>query len=82
MLRDFSIKNDHIIELQRPDLFVVDKKRRTCKVIDFADSRDSRIENKEKENVEVSRSKKGVTEDLECESENYTISCGLSRCYT
>ena len=52
MLWDFSIKNDHIIEPQRPDLFVVNKKRRTCKVIDFAVSRDSSIENKEKENVE------------------------------
>ena len=58
------------------DLDVVDKKMRTCKIIDFAVPRDSRIEEKEKENRKVSRSKKGVTEDLECESEDYANSCG------
>ena len=67
--------------LQKPDLLVVDKKR-TCKIIDSAVPRDSRIDEKEKEKTEkVSRSKKGVTEDLECESEDYTISCWLFRCY-
>ena len=66
---------------QRLDLVVVDKKRRTCKMIDFPVSRDSRnVE--EKEDIKVSRSKKRVTEDLECESEDYTISCGLFRCDT
>ena len=50
-------------------------------MIDFPVSRDSRnVE--EKEDIKVSRSKKRVTEDLECESEDYTISCGLFRCDT
>ena len=43
---DFSIQTDH--EALRPDLVVVDKKRRTCKIIDFAVPGDSRIEEKEK----------------------------------
>ena len=49
---DFSIQTDHIIEAWRPDLVVVDKKRRTCKIIDFAVPGDSRIEEKEKEKIE------------------------------
>ena len=49
---DFSIQTDHVIEARRPDLVVVDKKRRTCKIIDFAVPGDSRIEEKEKEKIE------------------------------
>ena len=83
ILWDFSIQTDHVIEARRPDFIVVDKKRRTCKIIDFALPGDSRIgEKKKKEDRKVSRSKRGVTEDLECESEDYTISYGLFRCYT
>ena len=49
---DFSIQTDHVIEARRLDLAVVDKKRRTCKIIDFAVSGDSRIEEKEREKIE------------------------------
>ena len=49
---DFSIQTDHVIEAQRPDLVVVDKKRRTCKIIDFAVTGDIRIEEKEKKKIE------------------------------
>ena len=52
ILRDFSIQTDHVIEAQRLDLVVVDKKKRTCKIIDFAVPGDSRTEEKEKEKVE------------------------------
>ena len=52
ILWDFSIQTDHVIEARRPDLVVVDKKRRTCKIIDFAVPGDSRIEEKEKEKIE------------------------------
>ena len=34
-LRDFSIQTDHVIEAGRQDLVVVDKKERSCKIIDF-----------------------------------------------
>ena len=50
ILRYFSFQTDHAIEAQRPDLVVVDKKKkRTCKIIDFAVPRDSTIEENEKE---------------------------------
>ena len=52
MLWDFSIQTDHVIEARRPDLVVVDKKERSCKIIDFAVPGDSRIEEKEKDKIE------------------------------
>ena len=52
ILCDFSIYIDHVIEARRPDLVVVDKKERSCKVIDFAVPGDSRIEEKEKDKIE------------------------------
>ena len=48
----FSIQTDHVTEAWRPDLVVVEKKRRTCKIIAFAVPGDSRIEEKEKEKIE------------------------------
>ena len=44
VLWDFSIQTDHVIEARRPDLVVVDKKERSCKINDFAVPGDSRIE--------------------------------------
>ena len=49
---DFSTQTDHIIEAQRPDFVVVDKKERICKIIDFAVPGDSRIAEKEKDKIE------------------------------
>ena len=73
---DFSIQTNHVIEDRRQDLI-----GRTCRTIDLAVPGDSRIEEKWKEKTAKSqRPKKGVTEDLECECEDYTISCGLFRC--
>ena len=51
-MRDFSIQTDHVIEAWRPDLVVVNKKRRTCKIIEFAVPGNSRIEEKKKEKIE------------------------------
>ena len=48
----FSIQTDHVIEAPISDLVLFDKKRRTCKIIDFAVPGDSRIEEKEKEMIE------------------------------
>ena len=48
---DFSIQTDHVIEARRPDLLVVEKKERSCKIIDFAVPGDSRIEEKEKDKI-------------------------------
>ena len=49
---DFSIQTDHIVEAWRPDLVVVHKKERSCKIIDFAVPGDNRIEEKEKDKIE------------------------------
>ena len=49
---DFSIQTDHVIEARSPDLVVVDKKDRSCKIIDFAVPGDSRIKEKEKDKIE------------------------------
>ena len=49
---DFSIQSDHVIEARRTDLVVVDKKKRTCKIINFVFPGDSRIEEKEKDEIE------------------------------
>ena len=62
---DFSIQTDHVVEARRPDLVVVDKKERTCKIIDFAVPGDSRIEERKK-GRKISRLGQGVTEDMEC----------------
>ena len=48
---DFSIQSDDV-EAPRPDLVVVDKKERSCKIIDFAVPGDSWIEEKEKDKTE------------------------------
>ena len=34
ILWDFSVQTDHVIEARRPDLVVVDKKERSCKIIE------------------------------------------------
>ena len=52
ILWDFSIQTDHVTEARRPDLVVVDKKERKCKIIDFAVPGDSTIEEKEKDKTE------------------------------
>ena len=52
ILWDLSIQTDHAIEPRRPDLVVVDKKERSCKIIDFAVPGDSKIEEKQKDKIE------------------------------
>ena len=48
----FSIWTGHVIEARRPDLVAVDKKERSCKIVGFAVPGDSRIEEKDKDNIE------------------------------
>ena len=62
-MSDFSIQTDRVIEARRPDLVVVGKKERSCKIIDFAVPADSRIEEKEKDKIEK-------YQDLERELQN------------
>ena len=53
ILRDFSIQADQFIEAGRPGLVVVDKKERSCKIINFAVPGDNSIEGKEKDKIKT-----------------------------
>ena len=43
LLWDFDIHTDHLISTRRPDLIIINKKKRTCKIVDFAVLADHRI---------------------------------------
>ena len=47
LLWDFDIHTDHLISTKRPDLIIINKKKRTCKIVDFAVPADHRIKLKE-----------------------------------
>ena len=47
LLWDFNIQTYHPIPARRPDLIIIKKKKRTCKIVDFAVSADHRIKLKE-----------------------------------
>ena len=47
LLWDFNIQTDHLISARRPDLIIIIKKERTCKIVDFAVPADHRIKMKE-----------------------------------
>ena len=49
ILWDFAIHTDHLISAWRPDLLIINKKKkkRTCKFVDFALPADHRIKLKE-----------------------------------
>ena len=47
LLWDFDILSDHLISARRTDLIIINKKKRTCKIVDFAAPADHRINLKE-----------------------------------
>ena len=47
LLWDFNIQTDHLIPARRPDLIIINKKKRTYKTVDFAVPADHRIKLKE-----------------------------------
>ena len=49
LLYDFDIQTDHLISARRPDLIIINKKKRTRKIVDFAVPADHRIKLKESE---------------------------------
>ena len=49
LLWDFNIQTDHLIPARRPDLIIINKKNRTCKIVEFAVPVDPRINLKESE---------------------------------
>ena len=44
---DFHIQTDHLIPARRPDLIIINKNKRICKIVDFAVLADHRINLKE-----------------------------------
>ena len=49
LLWDFNIHTDHLISARRPDLIIINKKKRICKIVEFAVPADHRIKLKERE---------------------------------
>ena len=45
--KDFEIQTDHLISARRPDLETVNKKKRRCRILDFAVPADDRVKLKE-----------------------------------
>ncbi len=46
LLWDFDIHTDHLISARRPDLIIINKKQRICKIVDFAVPVDHRVKPK------------------------------------
>ena len=49
LLWDFNIQTDHLILARRPDFIIINKRKRICKIVDFAVPADHRIYLKESE---------------------------------
>ena len=45
--RDFDIQTDHLIPARRPDLIIISKKKKICKIVDFSVPANHRIKLKE-----------------------------------
>ena len=73
LLWDFDIYPDHLILARRPDLIIINKKKRTCKIVDFAVTADHRIKLKECEKkdkyLHIARE---VENTMEHADDNYT----------
>ena len=49
ILRDFEIQTDHLISARQPNLIIINKKKGTCKIMDFANHRVKLKESKKKD---------------------------------
>ena len=47
LLWDFDILTDHLISARKPDLIIINKKKRIFKIVDFTVSGDDRLKLKE-----------------------------------
>ena len=47
LLRNFNIQTDHPIPARRPDLIIINEKKKICKIVDFAVQAENRINLKE-----------------------------------
>ena len=69
LLWDFDIQTDNPISARRPDLVIINKIKRTCKIVDFASPDDHRIKLKEGEKKDKH---KGTEKTMEPVGNNYT----------
>ena len=44
LLWDFNIQTDHLIPARRPDLIIINQKKRICKIGDFAEKKDKYLD--------------------------------------
>ena len=73
LLWDFNIQTDHLIPTRRPDLIIINKKKkRTCKIVDFAVLADHRIKLKECEKNDKYIHLARELKKLEHAGDNYT----------
>ena len=52
ILWDFTIQTDHFITARRPDMIFIDEKHHECQIVVFAIPYDTRVDDKEVENIE------------------------------
>ena len=52
ILWDFSIQTDHKLDHNKPDILILDKRKRECHIIDVACPFDTRVKEKEREKIE------------------------------
>ena len=102
LLRDFDIQTDHLISTRRPDIIIInkwkkEKRKKTCKIVDFAVPADRRVKLKESEKkdkyFDLARElkkkntkkkkiqKKPPKKTMEHEGDNYT-NCNCCSWYT
>ena len=55
ILWDFNVQTDHMIEARRPDMIMIDKVKKVCQIVDFAVPRDTKVNTKEVEKIENTR---------------------------
>ena len=53
--RDFETKTDHQISARGPDLVIINKRKRTCRIVDFTVPADHRVKLTENEKVDKYR---------------------------
>ena len=71
ILWDFEIQTDHLISAKRPALVIVNKKQRTCWIVDFAVPADLRVKLKESEKWDKYLDFARELKTREHESDNY-----------
>ena len=72
--RNYDIHTDHLILARKPDLIIIDKKKRICKIVDFDVSADHKIKLKESEKKKKKRTSilQGNKKNMEYEGDDYT----------